>query len=86
MHFHIQKAKEGTVPGNRAKKRSRNLGKALGEGLGLLKNECSRIEDFFLISRNDVQTRRKVGVFFVRFRRTYVLNNLEKEYLARYIF
>ena len=44
--FHIHRAKEGTVPlpfsGNRAEKRSRNLEKALGEGLGLLKNECDR--------------------------------------------
>jgi hypothetical protein len=37
-----QRAKEGTVPlpfsWNRAENRSNNLGKALGEGLGLLKN------------------------------------------------
>ena len=36
-----QRAKEGTVPfpfsGNRAENQSHNLGKALGEGLGLLK-------------------------------------------------
>ena len=37
-----QRANEGTVPlpfsGNRAENRSHNLEKALGEGLGLLKN------------------------------------------------
>ena len=37
-----QRAKEETVPlpfsWNRAENRSHNLGKALGEGLGLLKN------------------------------------------------
>ena len=41
--FHIQGAKEGTVPlplsGNQAEKRSRNLRKALGEGLGVLKTQ-----------------------------------------------
>ena len=39
---HIQRVKEGTVPlnfsGYRAEKRLHNLGKALGEDLGLLKN------------------------------------------------
>ena len=37
--FHIQRAKEGNVPlpfsGNRAEKRSRNLGEVLGEVLAL---------------------------------------------------
>ena len=39
--MYVQRAKEGTVPlpfsGNRAEKRSHNLGKALGEGLGYSK-------------------------------------------------
>ena len=80
--FHVQRAKEGTIPlpfsGNRAEKRSHNLGNALGEGLGLLKNEYASTI-IFLNSRKD---RRKDEVFFVRCRRTYILNNFRKEYIC----
>ena len=45
--FHIQGAKERTVhlpfSGNRAEKRSRNLGKAFGEVLGALKAQTKNI-------------------------------------------
>ena len=39
----VKRVKEGTYPfsGNRAEKRSHNLGKALGAGLGLLKTSLS---------------------------------------------
>ena len=57
----IQRAKEGTVSlpfsVNRAEKRSHNFGNALGEGLGLLKNECAS-KIIFLNFRKD---RRKDG-------------------------
>ena len=52
-----QRAKEGTVPlpfsGNQAENHSHNLGKALGEGLGLLKVVSAPT---MLNSRKDVKT------------------------------
>ena len=62
--FYIQRALEGTLPlpfsGNRAEKRSRNLGNALGEGFGLLKNECG----IKIISLNSRKDRGKDGFFW----------------------
>ena len=52
-------------------KRLRNLGKALGQGLGLLKNECAN-NIIFLNFRKDRRKDVKME-FFMRFRRTYVL-------------
>ena len=60
-----QSAKEGTVPlpfrGKQTENCSHNLGKSLGEGLG----------DKFLYRRKDGKTE-----FFVRCRRTYLLNKI----------
>ena len=56
----VKKTKEGTVPlpfsANLAENRSHNLGKALGKGLGLLKNWSQLYTVKFSYRRKDGET------------------------------